>query len=338
MKHDATDGIPSVAVRYCVIMELIIKPTSQCNFACTFCSAGKLKIKKSKRVPDQIIKVIHTLNPSTIIFTGGDPLCVPIEYYNHVLELTDVPISLTSNLKSFYNNPQYWAPLLKNDRVGVATSFQYGNQRLWNHNTVYTETRFLDVVSRFESVVGYVPKFIAVIGNDNANKAIDHIFLAKSLGTKCKLNPVRAIGNSKITYPLYKMFDIWFDIKDRGLWDYVDQDPQFQGGCGFNSKHMCESCIRACWIDCHDKLHYGYCEELLSNGYSIPYEPICPIPTPQKLGIEQVISAKCYYCELYNLCNGCTFNRESAKWDPIFCQEMIKRKSLILQQKEWDIT
>lgn len=85
-------------------MELIIKPTSRCNFNCNFCSAGLLKIKTITRVPSELKQVLFTIKPNNLIITGGDPLMMPPSYYEELLTLGDWNISFTTNLKDFYLN------------------------------------------------------------------------------------------------------------------------------------------------------------------------------------------------------------------------------------------
>ena len=105
-------------------MELIIKPTGRCNFNCKFCSANLLNIKHQTKVPNELIKIIQTIKPNSLIFTGGDPLLVGPEYYYEILSLGNFSISLTTNLKDYYIQPKKWIDLFKNERVGICTSFQ----------------------------------------------------------------------------------------------------------------------------------------------------------------------------------------------------------------------
>jgi len=63
-------------------MELIIKPTSACNFKCTFCSAANLKIKHSlSKVPEQLKELICNLKPNNIIFTVQDILYIEFKKF-----------------------------------------------------------------------------------------------------------------------------------------------------------------------------------------------------------------------------------------------------------------
>ena len=324
-------------------MELIIKATHVCNFACTFCSAGKLQLQKARRVPEKIVQLLETLKPDAVIITGGDPLCVDRQYYEHLLSLGDWPVSMTTNLKAYYLNREYWKPILGNPRVGVATSFQYGNERLWDENTVYDEHMFRDVMSVFKKDFGYIPPFIAVITPNNIDRAIDHVYLAKELGTKVKLNPVDPVGRSTVATPLYKMIDIWDQVYKLGLQEFVTWDPQFtNGGCNWNTTHMCRSCIRACWVDQNQQLRYSFCETMLegvagSEPCEIPIDKTRPIPIPIVPQFDQMINHECVGCELCDLCNGCYVNRIVAKCIPDHCEQMKKRIPVILSHSEWKI-
>ena len=227
-------------------MELIIKPTSRCNFACKFCSAGDLSIKHLSSVTSELKDLLQQLNPSNVIITGGDPLCVSPAFYEELLRLGSWRISMTSNLKAFYEDHDTWVPLFKNPRVGVCTSFQYGKGRMWDAATPYTEEMFRKVFDKFLSLVGYRLKFISVIGPDNESRALDHLLLAKELRTKCKLNGVMPLGKSSTAYPMHKIIEIWLQAYEQGLSQFLDTDISLhRGGCNLNVNCLCSSTIRS---------------------------------------------------------------------------------------------
>jgi len=318
-------------------MELIIKPTSRCNFNCNFCSAGLLKIKTITKVPSELKQVLFTIKPDNLIITGGDPLMMSPSYYEELLTLGDWNISFTTNLKDFYLNPSKWTNLFKNNRIGICTSFQYGTGRLWDKNTPYTEAKFIEVMTLFKEKVGYVPSFISVITNENEEKALDHVYLAKKLNTKCKLNPLSAMGKSKDFYPRYKMVDIWLKIKELGLEEYLDSQIQFyEGGCGFNTNLLCESTIRVFWLDNNNAIQYSNCEDCANEGFRIPLDTDRVPPIENNIPIDEVINDKCLYCELFKFCNACKMNRNTNKLTLNHCEEMLKRKNKILEA-QWKI-
>lgn len=307
-------------------MELIVKPTSRCNFNCSFCSANLLNIKHSNNVPDKLKETIKILQPDDIIFTGGDPLMVSPKYYDEILTLGNFTISLTSNLKDFYLNSEKWKNLLKNPRVNICTSFQYGDGRKWDKHTIYTEEMFINVMTKFNEEIGYMPPFIAVISNKNEDKALNHLHLAKKLNTKCKMNPLLPLGLSKDFYPLYKMIDIWMAIYNNHLEEWWDNDKQFLlGTCNFNTNLLCETSIRSFWLNDKEEVVYSNCEDCAVNGYVIPIDKNKPKQTETEICKTQIIDEKCLCCPLYRLCNGCKSLRAINKITENHCEEMLKR-------------
>lgn len=299
-------------------MQLIIKPTSKCNFNCQFCSAKLLNIKHSNNVPQILKDYINELKPDELIITGGEPLMMKKEYFEELLSLGNWNLSLTSNLGLFVKNPDYWTPLLSNPRIGLITSFQYGSGRQ-DENDIYTEEKFIKTINLFNEKIGYKPNFIAVISEENENKALDHIYLAKKLGIKCKLNGMMPMGLSEIYYPRYKMMKIWLKIIELGLEEYeLNCYERKLGKCNFNTFLSCDKNIRACYVDKNNNLHKCFCEDLLSENIEIEQMD------------KKLISNKCYSCELCRLCNGCMKNKLCAIKDSNYCQEMLKLKDKII--------
>jgi MoaA/NifB/PqqE/SkfB family radical SAM enzyme len=307
-------------------MELIIKPTSLCNFDCKFCSAYKMDILDSRdKVPEPIVELINKMKPSTLIITGGDPLMMEPEYYYNLHELCDKHISLTTNLKGFYQNPEKWKNLLNEQWIGIATSFHYGDTRMWDPDTVYDESMFKNVMETYSKYINKpLPAFISVIDYDNEKYALDHPRLAKELGTMCKINNMVAMGRQKTSYPRYRLFQIYLDIIDAGLEEYeVNCIDRKIMRCPFNVDGFCGSSIRSCYVDCSGKLHVSRCEDEMAIGIELSsddeiYQSCNPCMP------KTVIRDECYSCELFRLCNCCRTNYRISVDDPIYCEEMKK--------------
>jgi sulfatase maturation enzyme AslB (radical SAM superfamily) len=315
-------------------LELIIKPTGVCNFSCTFCAASTLDVHHPVCVPDQLKEVIEVLRPDGIIITGGEPLCCSPSYYEELLTLCDCNISFTTNLKDFYLNPGKWSGLFRNPRVSVCTSFNYGNTRMWDKDTVYDEETFRKVIALFKERVGYVPSFIAVISEENEYTRFKHVQLAKKLGTRCRLNNALKMGRQGVYYPRYKMFQTWLDLIDQGVGEYeINCAEKTTGCCPTNSNLMCQSTIRCVYIDSNNKLHYGDCEDKINmdNGMEIKIDIVRPDVKAQPVQYHEAINEQCTYCELFNICNGCSTNREQAKETLEYCTEMLKLKDRIIK-------
>lgn len=237
-------------------MELIVKPTEACNFKCTFCSSTKIAAHKAQLLDLEKIYQFLTRFPNTktIIVNGGDPLMVNPSYYWRLIEWLDekgleTSISFTSNLWPFYKNPKKWVDLFKHPRMGVSTSFNYGETRLKGDLSVFTEEDFWRVSDAMLEHVGYRPDFISVITEENEDTAIKNVELAKIMsediepnredgfftGVECKLNYAMASGDIVVDprtghkmgqagnpYVLGKIYEIYVRVYEAGLapWEF----------------------------------------------------------------------------------------------------------------------
>lgn len=316
-------------------MDLIIKCTGMCNFNCSFCSSGNsiISLEKFKKVPNQIIEVIKTIKPSMIIASGGEPLMLEPEYYYHLHEIApDTRISITSNLKNFYINPEKWFPLLKENWIGLITSFHYGDTRKWDFRTVYDENMFIKVYNKYKEYVNRDLSFISVINFDNEHTVIDLCKLAKRLGTQVKINNSLAIGIQETSYPRYKLFQHYINIIESGYAEYEYYcSTKKLNECPFNQEFNCKNNIRVVYVDNKDKLHYYHCDDMITfNEKQLDFKndfkqgPIYPL-------IKDHINENCWKCELFKLCNGCM--SQVKHYPKEHCQEMLKIKDKLIEYK-----
>lgn len=304
-------------------MDLIIKPTQKCNFCCKFCSSNKISSNGNCLLPLELIyAIIEKNNIETIIVNGGDPLMVNPQYYFKIINFLDnkklkTSLSLTTNLWDFYLNPNKWIELFKNKRVGVTTSFQYGNERLIrkeyndDDNQVFNETKFLKIIELFNKKIGYTPNFISVITNDNEDKAIDTVNLAKKINTECKLNPAVCSGRTTNHYPIWKAYKIYLDIIDRGLEKYEYNSKNLKNF--LNGKNTsCPHC-RHCWkniraISPEGLIHScgsyndDHFDNIILNRKT--YE-LNQYDEKEILIDHKFLKKDCLQCTIYSLCNTC---------------------------------
>lgn len=300
-------------------MELIIKPTESCNFKCTFCSSTNIADNKKSTLDIQYIKDFLTRFPQThtIIVNGGDPLMMPFTYYWDIIDYldsigSDCTLSLTTNLWAFYKKPSMWTDLFRHPRVGVSTSFNYGNTRKVTEKQVYTEEMFWKVSDLFLDRVGYRPDFISVISEENENTAIDNVLLAKKMGVECKLNYAMGSGAQSRPYQLSKIYKTYVEIYKQGLWPWEYNTKQLMlrlsgraNSCPQNRN--CDDGIRAmnpegdyysCGSIADDREYpINFIKEVKENG---PLE----LPLRQE---PELFSLKmdCLSCNLFEICNGC---------------------------------
>ena len=309
-------------------MELIIKPTERCNFKCTFCSSTSITDDKSAELDHEYIFRFLQRYPqtNTIIVNGGDPLMMDPDYYWKIIEYLDennlpATISFTTNLWPFYKNPNKWLDLFKHERMGIATSFQYGGGRLKGDLTEFTEEDFWNVSDTMLNLVGYRPDFISVITKENEDRAIDNVILAKKMGVECKLNyafstgpPVKfrgiTMGQQGKPYMLADIYEIYVKIWQLGLteWEYnTKQMIKRLGGLSTTcpQNRNCDSEIRTLqpsgdYYSCGafgDDKQYSINFETEMSGKKV-------FPTKYELELQS-LKQSCYSCPMFQICNGC---------------------------------
>jgi radical SAM protein with 4Fe4S-binding SPASM domain len=299
-------------------MELIIKPTEACNFKCTFCSSTSIAESKSQLLShDQIFRFLKRFpQTSTIIVNGGDPLVVKPDYYWKIISFLDqhnmpATISFTSNLWDFYQHPEKWTDLFRHPRMGIATSFNYGDTRRITKTRVYTEDIFWEVSNLFLEKVGYRPDFISVINDDNEDTALDNVRLAQKMNVECKLNYAMASGIQSKPYVLSKIYRTYLEVEKQGLtpWEFntkqmIKRMSKVSTVCPQNRD--CDSTIR-CLQPAGDYYSCGAFGDDKENPISFEDEMNSPVvfkPLKEKLDI-QFLKEECLTCPMFDICNGC---------------------------------
>jgi radical SAM protein with 4Fe4S-binding SPASM domain len=309
-------------------VELIIKPTEKCNFKCTFCSSTHITDDKTAELShDHIFRFLDRYpETNTIIVNGGDPLMMDPDYYWKIIEYLDnknmsTTISFTTNLWPFYKNPNKWIELFNHERMGITTSFQYGGGRLKGDLTEFSEEDFWNVSNKMLELVGYRPDFISVITEENVDRAIDNVLLAKKMGVECKLNyafssgpPVKfrgiTMGQQGKPYMLADIYEIYVEIWKMGLTDWEYNTKQMVKRLSGKStscpqNRNCDSGIRtlqpsgdyySCGAFGDDKQYPIDFEKEMSGDKIFPLKF-----QPELNSLKQ----SCFTCPMFDICNGC---------------------------------
>jgi len=322
-------------------MEFIIKPTEACNFACTFCSSTMISDQHFRVLDLEYIFTFLRKYPktNTLIINGGDPMMIKPKYYWDIiafLDANDMPatLSFTSNLWPFLKNPTPWIELFKHERVGVTTSFNYGDTRRITPTRVFTENDFWDVSNSFLEHIGYRPDFISVITDENEDTAIDNVRLAKRMGVECKLNYGMASGDLSTSYQLSKIYKIYLDVYNEGLIDWEYNTKQmvrrlYEGSTTCPQSRNCDRGIRAinpggdfyscgAFGDDRDK-PINFEKEMSSDT------PATPLDDDLSLA---ALKTECYACPMFSICNGCRKTIKDMKDENIVEDHCTLMKSL----------
>jgi len=299
-------------------MELIIKPTEACNFKCTFCSSTNITDEKAKVLDLESIYAFLKRFPNThsIIVNGGDPLMVKPWYYWEIIKYCDdnnlpTNLSFTTNLWAFYKKPEMWVDLFRHDRVGVTTSFNYGNTRRITDDEVFTEDIFWKVSDKVLEYIGYRPDFISVITDENEDTAIDNVRLAQAMSVECKLNYAMASGIQSAPYQLSKIYRTYTEIYELGLWPWeynTKQMMQRLDGKASSCPQLrsCDEGIRCLqpsgdYYSCGafgDDREYpiNFQQEVIEGKFFTPLQS-----APELLSLKE----ECHTCPMFKICNGC---------------------------------
>lgn len=309
-------------------MDLILKPTVKCNFACTFCSSTVLSEQPNDELDLVYVDRFLQRFPGTrtIIVNGGDPLMMSPQYYWDILALLErhkskAIISLTTNLWAFYKKPEKWEALFRHPQVGVATSFQYGDARLKGDLTPFTESEFWAVSDLFLDRVGYRPEFIAVIDRSNEDSVLRTVELAKTMDVVCKINHAVAsgpqvvkrgvtMGNEDKFFTQADIYEHYIRIWEAGLaeWEYNTQQMArrlAQGNTTCPLSRDCDTGIRtlqpdgsyySCGAFGDDRTHSIDFDYEMQGGLA---RPLSSDPDLSSMKLA------CYACPMFSICNGC---------------------------------
>mgnify|MGYP001197605094 FL=1 len=317
-------------------MELIIKPTELCNFKCTFCSSTKIA-EHGKVVLDHehIFRFLKRYpNTNTIIVNGGDPLMMDPDYYWKIIDYLDehemsTSIALTTNLWPFYKKPSKWKALFNNERIGVTTSFNYGDGRLKGDFSLFTVEDFWRVSDAMLEHCNYRPDFIAVVTDSNDHLAMKNVELAVEMsdgvepggtlhnfarnnktGVECKLNYAMSSGEQDRPYLLSKIYKTYVDIWEAGLapWEFNTKQmmKRLKGNatsCPQNRR--CDEGIRS-MNPGGDYYSCGAFGDDMEKPIDFEKEMNGDFFTPLQDSFELASMKKsCYTCPMFEICNGC---------------------------------
>jgi radical SAM protein with 4Fe4S-binding SPASM domain len=285
-------------------------------------------------------------NTEMIIINGGDPLMMNPDYYQEILEylelkgMTKCKISFTTNLWDWWLHPEKWENIFSHNQVRVTTSFQYGSGRMINSKEILTEKIFLEIITKFKAKYSYTPDFIVVISNENKEKTLDHVRLAKYLDIECKVNYAMASGREGINFPIGEMYNLYLDIYEEGLaeWEYSTKQmlKKLKGNettsCPLN--RSCDGGIRNLQPTSETGYNYGSCGAFGDDQeYGIDFEKemsgdfFTPLRSQKELAY---LKEECLSCPMFNICNGCYKTIRDLKQNNLVeysCDQMKKAKA-----------
>lgn len=192
---------------------LIIKPTNQCNFDCSFCSS-KNEEKQLLDI-DYLVGIINSLSDKyslDSVINGGEPFIVDKEYYRKLLDSKINSVSFQSNCELLYENFDYWKEIILHPKTSLGISFQLGNQRKNSKDEVFTKEKFFKYQEFFKEKLGHYIFFLYVMTSDNSNlDQIDEFAeIVRKLKVDCRISPTVKSGKGSNCYiPQYRSIKIY---------------------------------------------------------------------------------------------------------------------------------
>lgn len=297
-------------------------PTDACNMNCVYCfhkpystDCGKMSIDTVKRLLDSTAPHYKKIN---IIWHGGEPLLMGLDFYKAVLELQrSYPCKINNSIQSNLTllTPEM-ADFFAQNSIDISGSFDgVCNERTRGNSEEILSARQL-MVARHKRC-----GFIMVVSGLNVDHLIDSYLFFKEMDINFSLNlyleqkgvccsPLQ-LEEDNTVYRLNELFDHWAkDINGKIHISYFKNILDF---ILFQKKSLCSftSCLGR-WMGVHFDGTLSPCNRFFPNEFSFgniyDYNDIGDAfeSSGFKLLIQEAIARreKCKSCEIYDFCNG----------------------------------
>lgn len=219
---------------------LVLKITHACNLNCHYCFYTKkdylctneniLKIDTLKYILEETAKICNNIN---LIFHGGEPLLMPIEYFEEILNFQKIlqkkeSVSFKNSLQSngtIFNNEVL--ELIKNMEIDYGVSLD-GQKDVHNSNRVLKENG----KGSFDLIIENLDKLkqnninissLVVATKNTIENPLEFYNFFKSNGINIKINELffekedehLAPTNKELASFMIQLFDLWFNDKSK---------------------------------------------------------------------------------------------------------------------------
>lgn len=303
-------------------INLLIMPTDACNMNCVYCfhkpytnNGCKMSLETVKRLFDITAPHYKSVN---VIWHGGEPLLMGLQFYKDVLELQrgyscKFTNSVQSNLTLL--TPEL-ANLFAENNIDISGSFD----GVCNEQS---RGRSEDILSCRELMIekGKRCGFIMVVSRLNIDHLIESYNFFKTLDVSFSLNlyldqkenhsETLQLQEENAIYRLNELFDYWaYDVTEKTHISYFKNILDF---LVHKKKSLCSytSCLGR-WMGVHFDGSLSPCNRYFPPEYSMgniyDYNDIGEaFESPGfRLLIQEAIERrnKCQQCEVFDFCNG----------------------------------
>lgn len=303
-------------------INLLVMPTDACNMNCVYCfhkpyssDYGKMSIATVKQLLDITATHYKYIN---LIWHGGEPLLMGLNFYQEVLKLQhSYPCQINNSIQSNLTllTPEM-ADFFAENNFDISGSYD-------GTCNDQTRGRSSDILSARQMMIDRQKRcgFIMVVSGLNVDHLIDSYLFFKELDINFSLNlyldqkgcPIGSLqldANTAI-YRLNELFDYWAsDVSGKTHISYFKNILDF---ILFQKKSLCSftSCLGR-WLGVHFDGSLSPCNRHFPAEYSLgniyDYNDIGEAfeSSGFQLLLQEAIARreKCKKCEIYDLCNG----------------------------------
>lgn len=338
---------------------VMIKPVHNCNMSCSYCFVKNLakKYKEQKisfNILNEAFRVLsNTAREVDIIWHGGEPTLMGVDWYKDMIELTSLYTHKTKFSHSMQTNgltlDEKWGDLAKNWGIDIAVSFDGLYQYLRGDNT---KSKIEDNLIKFKNVTGNVG-CLSIVTEDSYKGMIDNYKYFRELDIPVSFN--YGINNNLEEQENYigitiddwikeysKYFKYW--LNDRGGFNERSCINLIEQVLGLNERTCSYSDCRYNWVNINPDGSTAHCNRFFPEEYGMGnienvdvieelyktkgYKLFCSL-------IQKRIDNECINCSHLPYCNGgCqslhlmnTGNLDKA--DKLYCERFKKEFEMV---------
>ena len=184
-------------------INLLVKPTNQCNLRCKYCFHEKygygkkiLEIDKLKKFVDMLTPVYKSIN---IVWHGGEPLMVPLDFYEEAydfIDKKDAEFSFSIQTNGTLITPKI-VDFFKKRNTNFGLSFD-------GQDNEYTRSHTSEIIDNIKLLQAnqFRPGAILVVTKRNVNQLVEEYNYFDSLGMGVKFNPMFIEGAAESSLDL----------------------------------------------------------------------------------------------------------------------------------------
>lgn len=307
------------------MLDLIIKPLSECHHNCKYCLEANRLVKGKlpyTKLADIIINKLNTIKDKVcLVFNGGDPILLTPDYYLKLADiLTKNKIEFEFDIVSAWNRQDMikygWFETKAIENLKPFTFYTVSYDR-------YKHTNYTDFQLAYNTLKFYsntIPGIISVITNETCYLLEEHISLIDFVNKNkagLRLNYCMSAGNAETNKLAVSQYEYLNFLADLILFYRADLSKL---KCEANLKNIYTALFTNNITECPIST---ICNKLITINPNGSIKVGCGLT-----GNTGIINKSCISCIFYKVCHGCKYNKNLIT--DIDCKNLLNNKQKIL--------